>query len=253
MTTVHRDHVDKVDVDPDLEGLDGYVPPPYLPPATLDERILSTWREVTRTPGRAALAALGVCALAGFLVSLRPVAVSTVDATGPLRAQCGISFYLAGASNRAVDAACQYAFSSRIPVLVLLGLVFVGSAGLLVRTILRDGVTTPAEGTGRRWRELTNSPARAALAVFELAALVAVIAAAAPVSTVTADAAGPLRASCGLQYFVFGTSNPAVQTACRHAYAPRAVVFIVMLAVLVCGALVLYRLTKPATTEPPSS
>ncbi|MHB8464600.1 MAG: hypothetical protein ACYDH6_20230 [Acidimicrobiales bacterium] len=228
----------------DPEALDGYTPPPYEPPATLDERLATVWRELTRTPGRAALATLDLCAVAAFLVSLRAITVTTADAAGPLRAHCGVTFYVAGASNHAVDAACRYAFASRMPTVVVLGLVVIGVTALLVRSIVR-----PAEsGTARRlWGEVTRTPARAALATFDVAALIAVIVAAQPITVTTADAAGALRARCGVQFSILGAANSAVSDACGKAYGPRETTFFVLLAVLLIGGTVLTRMLRRAT------
>jgi hypothetical protein len=228
----------------DDDALDGYVPPPYLPPATLDERLAKMWREVTRTPGRAALATFDLCAVAAFVISLRPIPVTTVDAAGPLRARCGIEFSVGGASNHAVDAACRYAFASRIPVLVLLALVIVGATALLVRTIAHPAPPEHGSGFRRLWQEVTSTPARAALATFDVAALLAVIAAAQPVHLATADATSPLQARCGLGFYVLGAANAAVRESCRRAYGPRASVFFIMLAALVVGVVVLARMIK---------
>jgi hypothetical protein len=228
-----------IDVDAEPEPLDGYLPPPYVPPATLDERLVKAWREVTRTPGRAALATVGLCAMAGFFLSLRTIPITTADARGPLRANCGISFYLGGASNRAVDASCGYVFGSRIPQLIILGLVVVVATALLLRAIAQG---EPAEATP--WPALAATPGRAALAVLDLALLVTAVAALQPVTLATADPAGPLNAHCGLQYFVFGASNSAVGHACRNSYGPRAAVFFVALAGLVVGVVALARMVR---------
>ena len=231
-------------VDTELEGLDGYVPPPYVPPATLDERLVKAWREVTRTPGRAALATVDLAALAAFVLSLRSIPVTAVDARGPLRANCGISFYLSGASNSAVDTACRYAFGSRIPQLIGLGLVLVVSTVLLARAVSRPAEPAAEAGFGAIWRSVTATPGRAALAVFDGALLVTAGVALQPVNAATADPAGSLSAHCGLQYFVLGASDSAVTNACRSAYAPRAAVFFVALAALAMGVVALVRMVR---------
>lgn len=228
-----------IDVDPELEPLDDYVPPPYRPPATLDERLIKAWREVTRTPGRAAIATLDLCALVAFFLSLRSIPVTTVDAVGRLRANCGISFYVGGASNRAVDAACHYAYASRIPQLIIIGLVVVVASGLLVWTIVRE-----APGEPTLWSAIAATPGRAALAVLDVALLVTAIAALQPVTLTTADHVSSLNARCGLQYFVFGASNSAVGQACRNAYEPRAALFFVTLAALILGVIALARMVR---------
>ena len=231
---------------PELEGLDGYVPPPYVPPLTLDERLVKAWREVTRTPGRAALATLDLCAIGGFLISLRTIPVTTVDAQGPLRARCGITFYVSGASNPAVKAACRYAFASRVPQLLLLGVVAVGATALLIGSIARP---TPHRAL---WRAVTRTPSGAALATLNAALLVVVFSAAQPVNLATTDPGGALRAHCGLQYYIVGVSDSAVQHACRRAYGPRASVFFIALVVLCIGIAGLVRMVRrplPETTS----
>jgi hypothetical protein len=236
------------DADADLdtfEGLDGYVPPPYVPPATLDERLLAAWRLITRTPGRAALATLDVCAGVAFVIALRPIPVTTVDASGPLHAHCGISFYVGGSSNRAVESACRYAYASRIPVLVLLGLIVGASTLLLVRAVTHPAPSDGESGWRRLWNEVTQTPARAALATFDVAALLGVIAAAQPVTVASSDRTGFMRAHCGLGYYLFGVGDAAVRTACRRAYSSHAAVFFVLLAALVVGTGALVRLVRP--------
>src|SRR5206468_12963656 len=124
-----------------------------------------------------------------------------------LRARCGISFYVTGASNHAVDAACRYAFGSRVPQLLGFALLAALVTALLVHSIVRP-VADDEEGRLRMlWREVTRTPARAALATFDAAAVVALFAAAQPVTVTASDATGSLRARCGLQYLVFGAAN----------------------------------------------
>jgi hypothetical protein len=238
-----------VTADLDPAALDGYVPPPYVPPATLDERLAKAWREITRTPGRAALATIDVCAIAALAMSFRTIPVTTADAGGPLRAHCGVAFYVAGAPNHAVDAACRYAFASRVPALLLSGLVVVAVTALLVRSIARGDSPDQTSGVKRVWSQLTSTPGRAALATLDGAALLAVIAAAQPITVVTADAAGPLRAHCGLQYYVFGAANSAVGDSCRRAYGSRATFFVIALVLFVVATAALARLAAPS--EPP--
>ncbi|MEY2434439.1 MAG: hypothetical protein QOC92_4164 [Acidimicrobiaceae bacterium] len=233
------------------EGLDGYVPPPYQPPATLDERLAKAWQEITRTPGRAALATFDISALVALLVSLRTIPVTTTDSAGDLRANCGVSLYFGKASNRAVDTACRYAYSSRVPLLFLLALVVLVTTALLIRTIAKPGRD---EARLRRWwRDVTATPARAAMATFDAAALLAVIAAAQPVDLATADASGPLRVHCGLRYFIIGTDNAAVQDACRRTYGTRAALVLLMLVVLVVGVLGLVTLLRRPVAEAASA
>ena len=233
-------------IEPD--GLDGYVPPPYQPPATLDERLAKAWQEITRTPGRAALATFDLCALVALLVSLRPISVTTTDSAGALRAECGVSFYFGRASNQAVDTACRYAYSSRVPIVFVLALVVLVTTAVLIRTIAKP---EPNDETGLRrlWRDVTATPARAALATFNVATVLALIAAAQPVNLTTTDASGPLRARCGLRFYIIGTDNAAVQDACRRTYGTRATLVALMLVVLVVGVLGLVRLLRRPIAE----
>ena len=213
---------------------------------------MKLWREVTRTPGRAALATLDLCAMAGVLISLRTIPVTTLDAQGPLRARCGLTFYVSSASNRAVDSACRYAFATRVPQLLLFALLAIAATACLVIAIARPE-SDERRGGRQLWRDVTRTPARAALATFDVAALVAVVAASQPVDLVTTDAGGTLRAHCGLQYFVVGAANSAVGHACRRAYAPRASVFVAMLAIFVIGVVVLSRMLRRGVPEAPDA
>ena len=131
---------------------------------------MKLWREVTRTPGRAALATLDLCAMAGFLISLRTIPVTTLDAQGPLRARCGLTFYVSSASNRAVDSACRYAFATRVPQLLLFALLAIAATACLVIAIARPE-SDERRGGRQLWRDVTRTPARAALATFDVAAL----------------------------------------------------------------------------------
>jgi hypothetical protein len=234
------------------EGLDGYVPPPYQPPATLDERLAKAWQEITRTPGRAALTTFDLCAVVALLISLRTISVTTADSAGGLHADCGVSFYFGKASNQAVDTACRYAYSSRLPIVFVLALVVSVTTVVLIRTIAKPAPYDKAR-LRRLWRDVTATPARAALATFDVAALFAVIAAAQPVDLATADASGPLRAHCGLRYYIVGTDNAAVQDACRRTYGTRAALVLLMLIVLVVGVLGLVKLLRRPVTEAASA
>jgi hypothetical protein len=234
------------------EVLDGYVPPPYVPPATLDERLVKVWREVTRTPGRAALATLDLCALVALIVALHPIPVTTADARGALHARCGIAFYVAGASNRAVDAACHYAYASRAPIVVFLGLVVLAGIGLLVLSIARPAPAGEPSRWRRGWDAVTRTPGRAALATFDVAVLVAAVISLSPVNRVIATSSGPVRAHCGLRFFVLGVGDSAIRDACRSAYGPRGTFFFIALAVLIGGVATLARLIRRPSPETPA-
>lgn len=226
------------------EVLDGYVPPPYVPPATLDERLVKLWREVTRTPGRAALATFDLCALVALIVALRPVPVTTADARGALHARCGITFYVAGARNHAVDAACHYAYASRVPIVVFLGLVLVAGIALLVLSIARPAAAGEVSRWRRIWDAVTSTPARAALAMLDLAALVAAVASLSPVNRVITTTSGPVRAHCGLRFFVLGVGDASIRDGCRSAYGPRGTFFFIAVAVLIGGGVALARVVR---------
>jgi hypothetical protein len=101
---------------------------------------------------------------------------------------------------------------------------------------------------GRQW----SSPATAALLTFDVVAGVVALVALRTVSVVTSDARGPLVAHCGISYFVVGSGDPAVQSACRAAYRGHATVFFIAAPVCLLGLAGLRRLSRLGTRSDPS-
>ena len=87
----------------------------------------------------------------------------------------------------------------------------------------RSASKTVEERVSQLWAAIARSPVGASLTVFVGGLLVALIASLMPVTAHTSDARGALEAKCGLGYYVLGSGNRAVDSACRAAYGSHAV------------------------------
>ena len=85
----------------------------------------SLWRRLTRTPSRAALLTLNAVLLVVAVASLLPVRVHGDSSQGAFSAECGMTFYLAGHEDSAVEQACRHAYGGH-------ALTFFASAVVLV-------------------------------------------------------------------------------------------------------------------------
>lgn len=235
------------------EEYPAYVPPPYLFPTPMSQRLLELWRELTLTPGRAALAVLTVLAVIVAAFALLPVTIVSADAAGPYRAHCGIAYYVAGYPTAAVDAACHSAYGSHAAVFFLAVLVLVvslGSLALLVAAGRAPEGSRPWAGRVLSFiRRQLSTPARAALFTFDAVALLTAVVALRTVSVPTVDAQGPLVAHCGIGYYVFGTGDSPVQKACRGVYGGHAAVFFLAAGLFVLGMIGLRRLPVGAGAD----
>ena len=83
------------------------------------------------------------------------------------------------------------------------------------------------------WREVTQTPTRAAFGVLAvLSALIGAVALA-PVTVRAVDGRGPYRLRCGLGYYVGGHPTAAIARACHHAYGAHAAIVFATAAVFV--------------------
>jgi hypothetical protein len=97
-------------------------------PAQEDEReTRSLWRRLTRTPGRAALLTLNGVLLVVAVASLLPVRVHGDSAQGAFSAECGMSFYLSGHDDSAVEQACRDAYGGHAMTFFASAVVLVGA------------------------------------------------------------------------------------------------------------------------------
>lgn len=238
---------------PELEDLPLYEPPPYLLPPPLGQRVAGVAREVARTPTRAALGTAAVLSAVIGLLALLPVTVRSADAAGPYRARCGLGYYLAGYPTAAVARTCHDAYGAHALVLLLAAVTLVISGVTLAvligldRPVPRPWLARWAGWLRRQWA----TPVRAAALVFQVTAGVVALAALRTVSIPTRDARGPLVAHCGLSYYVFGTSDPPVQQACRGVYGGHAAVFFLAVGLMVVAALAVRRLAPDPAPAPP--
>jgi len=98
-------------------------------------------------------------------------------------------------------------------------------------------LTTRQRGE-RAWRALKASSRHLAVAGGAVLALLVAAIAMRTVTVLVTGADGRFRGHCGLGYYILGAPQPAVQSACRHAYTGHAVTFFVF--VLVAAGLLAY-------------
>ena len=210
----------------------GYVPPPYLPPPTIGERLLILARRATATPVQAALSVVGGVAAAVAVVSLHPVDVRGIDRSGPFVARCGIGYYVAGHPDPVVAQVCHAAYGGHALSLAL------AAATLAIAAVVITCLARPA-GFSQVLAWLGATRARAALSALVASAAVIGALALRTVTVQTSDPTGPLAAHCGLIYYVVGSSDPAVQQACRKAFKGHAEAIGICVAIVVAGLVAL--------------
>lgn len=214
-----------------------YVPPPYQPPRTIGELLGELWRQVVLTPGRAALATADVLALIVVVLAARTVSVSGVDAHGPFRARCGVSYYLFGHPNSLVRQTCRSAYASHAGPLFTAGSLVVVATTMLVLTIISS--SRPPGRIRQFGAHATATPTRAALATISVSALAVGLAWLRTVPVQGHDSYGPFTAHCGLGYYLFGNESSIVRADCRRAFESHIEVLILCATLFFAGAVVL--------------
>ena len=206
---------------PDVLVEPAYTPPAATLPPTWAERARRLWAAIRLTPGRAAAGTAAAALVVIATVSLVPVTVHARDAAGPITMRCGIDYFVAGHKSAVVQDVCRDAYSGRALVFTMsmtaLVLVAVGLGMLLRRPV---PTSSPSSA-------LVTTPSRAALVTAAAFFLTVTIGAIVPVRVHGADRQGAFSAQCGVSYYVSGHPRPAVERACRRAYAGHAVVLFI--------------------------
>jgi hypothetical protein len=251
---VRKDGMTEAD---ELLDVPEYQVPAYLLPPSPTERFICLWHAVTRTPTRAALGAAATLAvlIAGF--ALRPAVIVATDAEGPYRADCGLGYYIGGYPKATISEACHHAYAGHAAILFVCLGVLTGTVVALLALVVAAKPEPERGRAGRllQWaRRQWATPASAALLTLNVVMGIVALASTQRVSVPMTDSVGPLVAHCGLRYYVFGTDNPAVQTACRHAYGSHALLFFVAGGLCLLGVVALNRLHRtsgvPSTVAP---
>ena len=107
----------------------------------------------------------------------------------------------------------------------------------------RSASKTVEERVSELWAAIARSPVGASLAVFAGGLLVALVLSLMTVTAQASDARGTLEAKCGLGYYVFGSGNRAVDSACRSAYGGHAVTTVVIAVALITAIGLLLRVS----------
>jgi hypothetical protein len=182
--------------------------------------VLRLWRSRVQ----AILAALGALAAVVGIFALRPVPVDLVRSGVLVNARCGADTYFGGYPDPFVHAACLHAYAPQAHVLeVACALIVVGLGAVLQVAFTH----TPSPFHKRRlWVGVVTG----ALAVVALVAL-------RPVTVTVTGGPAPVVANCGIDSFLAGYPDRAVQTACRSRFANHATVGLASgsLAILVCA------------------
>lgn len=95
-------------------------------------------RRLVCTPGRAALLTLDAVLLVVAVGSLLPVRAHGEATTGPFSAQCGITFFVSGHDDPAVEHACHKAYGGHALAFALSGIALVAGAVALGTSVRGD-------------------------------------------------------------------------------------------------------------------
>jgi hypothetical protein len=155
-----------------------------------------------RAPVRSALMVLGALAAAVALFALHPAPVELSLSGHPVSVSCGANAYFLGFPGSAVRAACQRAYGGQAHVLVdALAVTVVGVLALC--SLLLSSARPPWPARRRLWAIGAALAAAVAVAAFL------------PVPVGLNEGGGPLIANCGVDSYVAGYPDQAVEAACR--------------------------------------
>lgn len=192
-------------------------------------------------PVRSAIVAAGALAVAPLTWSLRPVS-STITWSGQLAAvNCGPDGYFAGAGDPRLSSACGALYGTHAHVLIGSGIVV--SAGLA--TVVQV------------WLARLAAPSRrlAGMAVVGALSGAAALVALTPVAVLARTEAGqPVLARCGLDTYLAGYPDDAVQSVCRSHFGGHAAAGILLglIGVTCMGLATAWRIRGPSISGAPS-
>ncbi|MHB8466208.1 MAG: hypothetical protein ACYDH6_03145 [Acidimicrobiales bacterium] len=117
---------------------------------TWGQRAAWLWRELARTPRRAAETVLALALVAGLTVALWPTTVVLTGGGERMVARCGLSYYMTGAPYPSVDLACRRSFNAHFGTALLLFLALAAVTAAVVVDIVRDHrpLAVPGRGPG---------------------------------------------------------------------------------------------------------
>ncbi len=171
-------------------------------------RLVAAVDRLRASPLHTALVVIGLAGVVVAIVSLRP-AVVEIPGTPFVTARCGIDAYLSHYPDSAVGTACEHAAAGHAHAFFVgIALVAVGLAGAAHLV----------------WRTATHDSARFTLAAV-LVALVLVFGGAValqPVAVALEQNGAPIVANCGIDTYVGGHPDAAVQSACRSHFGGHA-------------------------------
>jgi hypothetical protein len=158
---------------------------------------------------RATLIVLGGLAVPAGILALRPVPVDLVQSGGIATAHCGADSYFFGYPDPRIDQVCHRAYAGHARVLQA-----TAALSLLGLVALAHLLLTSARGPSARLRLLLG----ASLFLVALDAIVTLH----PVTLQVNEGATSVYASCGLDSYLVGYPDQAVQSACRSHFGTHA-------------------------------
>jgi hypothetical protein len=161
------------------------------------------------SPPQAALVLVGSLAAILGMFALRPVPVSLDESGSLVSAHCGVDAYFRGYPDPVIGPACKHAFAARSHWIEICGALAV--IGLIA--LLQVAYSSPAPS----WWKLRASVVVAAGAFAVITAL-----SLAPVTVNLTEGSIPVSASCGIDTYLAGYPDQAVQSACRAHFGSRA-------------------------------
>jgi hypothetical protein len=219
---------------------DDYLPPPYTGPPTIGERLRPIIDAASASSFSAALLTIIVVAVVVLAVALQPARVDLTDDAGPLRAECGLSYFLVGHPNDVVEDTCRERFAGRA-VVALLALGIAGSSSIfLMLRATRNKVNPDAHRPAMRGVALGLAIAAAVVGAGSLRTV--------PVAGTDRD--GPITIHCGASYYFAGHPDPAVADACSSAFGTHALLLRGSIAALLASAAALWVMRARSTPQP---
>jgi hypothetical protein len=195
-------------------------PVPERPP--LVDRVGTFGRELTSSPRRAAAVTAWLFALAAALLSTVRTSVAVRTSLGPAHARCGLDAFFGGARDPAVGAACRHAEATRLVLFVPAVAVVLAGLVLAAGVVVRRGRRTEGSRGAAAVDKLRSHPWHAAAIAAGILALPVGAVALRPVVVERPGSGGLVTAHCGVDTYLFGYPERAVQNACRHAYGGHA-------------------------------
>ena len=187
----------------------------------------------------ASVAAMGLMAVVVGALAVRPVPIEVISGDTAIDAHCGADTYFFGYPDQSISSQCQRAYAGHAHVLI-------GAAVVLGVAVIALGYLIFTELDRRLQKvRLTAGAIAVALVVLSILALM-------PKSVSVDEGGRPVVAACGVDSYLVGNPDYAVQSSCRSHYGVDAAIglssaALAMLAVAVAVVVPVRRRRSPTS------